>query len=849
MAGKKNRCRVCGLETSGFLPLCPACRKGIAKTLLTWIAPLVVLAVVVILWTSRSRTSQAPFESPGSVPPPIDEQATALPHQEIEPAVQMSEPPVVADSQLETEPVVKHDIQQVEETQSAIPDERVITCQNFKDGGDFVTAIGESPVDGSLWFGSEEYGVVKFFEGETIRHTTKSGLGDDNGYALVVDAGDNVWVGTLNHGLSKYHGGEWTTYSILDGLGGLHVYSLALESDGMTIWCGHENGVSRFDGRTWRRFDIADGLPCREITALSIAEDGTVWAGGAIGGIAGFDGETWTRISKEQGLPDDRINGLHASRDGRLWIATANGAACYHPQEGIFELLSAPEEDIFGIDSHVTCVTEDKAGYIWFGTRRAGIIKYDPKQSTWENYTANKDGLPDNYVNAIFIADNGRLWFSVLGYGVCTFAAEAVAVAERTEAEPGAALKPQLEPYEWNPDEFRQRLHNGDETEGQAKDANERAAVYIGEDWQTQGDWMGSYGTYFYVLAGMGYPGDFIGGTGAFSTSYKILVGNNRREQDNVAAWIHWGHTDLPRCLQNPFEEDRRQADWDDRGENYPINHHGPHLYINLALKEQGLYRLALYFVNKDAQELEWKSINGIPGANRQRDYLVEVKEWTPTELDTGPEVWGSYRKQRAWMLSDAEYEGHPVLASCRVRQFAGGVYKRFVVIGPGVYRIRIQRCSSHNTICSGFFLDQWSPANPTEISEKVFGDKANDTIRISHRSLKEISGIAEAEKAVAGLVDLSIFSAMKARTDELDTQNLYLLANICGEIGLSKQRLMFIASIAERMQEFVKRAENREDALAVFHRAAWELWKQYFAKEGAFTRPGGRIDARRRSG
>ena len=48
-----------------------------------------------------------------------------------------------------------------------------------------------------------------------------------------------------------------------------------------------------------------------------------------------------------------------------------------------------------------------------------------------------------------------------------------------------------------------------------------------------------------------------------------------------------------------------------------------------------------------------------------------------------------------------------PPLAQTRVADFWGGVYKQFIVSGPGNYWIRIARNHSHATRLNGIFVDK----------------------------------------------------------------------------------------------------------------------------------------------
>jgi hypothetical protein len=115
-------------------------------------------------------------------------------------------------------------------------------------------------------------------------------------------------------------------------------------------------------------------------------------------------------------------------------------------------------------------------------------------------------------------------------------------------------------------------------------------------------------------------------------------------------------------------------------------------LWLHVTVPE-GVHRVSLYFFNKD----------GHTGQNRLRDYLVEVRVWTNS--------------------IDAQHL-QPVLARCRVRDFWGGLYKQFLLSGPGQYCVHVTRNRSSNTILQAAFIDQLQPDPPAgqDMSSPVYG-------------------------------------------------------------------------------------------------------------------------------
>jgi hypothetical protein len=196
----------------------------------------------------------------------------------------------------------------------------------------------------------------------------------------------------------------------------------------------------------------------------------------------------------------------------------------------------------------------------------------------------------------------------------------------------------------------------------------------------TQGNWVGRYGRDFAVFCAEDGKDDLtLTSSPGYSVSYEL--GHSTHEGEDVSHWLLWDMSFDPRCLFDPAKGVRRQAEWNDHGERYPMSYPGPDLWLTVQVPE-GAHRLSLYFDNKD----------GHSDVKRFRDYNIEVCKYdsaTPIartySLDTGPTT----------------------LAHTRVQNFWPGVYESFVVTGPAKYYVRLDKNFSLNLILQGVFLDR----------------------------------------------------------------------------------------------------------------------------------------------
>jgi hypothetical protein len=197
----------------------------------------------------------------------------------------------------------------------------------------------------------------------------------------------------------------------------------------------------------------------------------------------------------------------------------------------------------------------------------------------------------------------------------------------------------------------------------------------MGEDWATQGNWVGHYGRQAAVLCGAASPGDhrFIRYTSKYSARPELLTDLN----DKPRSWIQTLVSEDVRALYDPQVGTRRIAAWDDHGETYRASHDGPGLGVVVQVPE-GLHRISAYFLND----------NGHSGDNRRRDYELFL--------------------QRKALGDSWQTEAHG-----RVGNFWGGVYKQFAVNGPGPFRLVITKGTSFNVMCAGVFMDTLADGYP----------------------------------------------------------------------------------------------------------------------------------------
>ena len=159
--------------------------------------------------------------------------------------------------------------------------------------------------DGSLWFGTDGAGAVKYDGNTQVVYTTKDGLCGNHVSSILRDLRGNLWFGTSGGGVSQYDGSTFTThlrYSTFQDHGVGWGRFLALFEDHLGfVWFGVSGpggGVYRHDGNSFQYFSEKDGLGAGGV--FSIREDcnNTLWLG-TTSGVFQFDGERFINFTKD----------------------------------------------------------------------------------------------------------------------------------------------------------------------------------------------------------------------------------------------------------------------------------------------------------------------------------------------------------------------------------------------------------------------------------------------------------------------------------------------------------------------------------------------------------------------
>ena len=316
---------------------------------------------------------------------------------------------------------------------------------------------------GNIWFSTSGKGVYRYDGTSFTNFTTKDGLNDNDVGEIIEDKAGNILFGTKS-GICKYDGKSISNYTAHDDASKKSISSLLEDREG-NLWFGvWGEGIYRYDGNVFTNFLnndapektappflLKDNQPFNfgnhDQLILDILQDqsGNIWfSSWNRGGVWRYDGKSFKnylpstdyylgneddRSGNEKNLSiygaisnnppkdsisDDMIFSISEDKAGNLWFATRRHGACRYDGKSF---ISFREDEGF-VSRGIYAILEDKKGNIWLTTEDNGVWCYDGK--SFKNFTT-KDGLICDSVFSVLEDKNGNLWFGTRGFGLSRY--------------------------------------------------------------------------------------------------------------------------------------------------------------------------------------------------------------------------------------------------------------------------------------------------------------------------------------------------------------------------------------------------------------------------------------------
>ncbi|OQA91552.1 MAG: Two component regulator propeller [Elusimicrobia bacterium ADurb.Bin231] len=268
---------------------------------------------------------------------------------------------------------------------------------------------------GVLWFGTSSAGAIKMKDGIWSVCDTSTGLADNTVFDICEDKNGFKWFATL-HGLSKYDGKNWTTFNRSNsGLTENYIKCIASDNKN-SIWCGtYYGGVAVYNGKKWTSYTTGNSsLTHNYVTAIMIEPDGKKWMGTYGKGVCVYDGKKWKTYNvSNSGLVNDTVNAIFLDSKGNKWIATSAGISVFDGKNWKSYTTKNGLSSLGILD-----LTADFNGAVWAGTYNGAAVFSGEK---WKMFNVRNSDLPTETVTCVVVDNTDVKWFGTDKAGIVKF--------------------------------------------------------------------------------------------------------------------------------------------------------------------------------------------------------------------------------------------------------------------------------------------------------------------------------------------------------------------------------------------------------------------------------------------
>jgi sugar lactone lactonase YvrE len=300
----------------------------------------------------------------------------------------------------------------------------------------------------------------------TVWNSKNSNLPDNMNDHITIDKNGVIWL-TTDGGLVKFNGRKFENAEQNITEKGKYFSYYAIETDNEnTKWVYGKNNIYSYNDKKWTIYDPKEIGIDGAFKIINNSKTGEVFFC-SDEGLTIYQNGKWSNINKDKikELPSNRVYFAKRDSKNRIWIGTFSGSAmidengkatsfndtktilkgqCINSMDedengnlyfSLFEYDSKPPGQVnknegIGVRyvdgtmkqfttsnsgmpfNHTNCVLYDKKEKVlWISTDRAGLVRYDLKES-WENYHPDNSEIPTSYISTMTFDNNGILYLA-----------------------------------------------------------------------------------------------------------------------------------------------------------------------------------------------------------------------------------------------------------------------------------------------------------------------------------------------------------------------------------------------------------------------------------------------------
>jgi hypothetical protein len=263
----------------------------------------------------------------------------------------------------------------------------------------------------------------------TIWNSKNSNLPNNQTDHITIDKDDVVWL-TVSEGLVKFDGAKFinSEQNITEKGKYFGYFALATSNDN-TKWVYGTKGIYSYDNTKWIKYennitgiDGARNIINNEITSevFFCSSDG----------LSIFKNGEWKLINKQSlpELPQNNIFCAKRDKQNRLWLGTFKGIIMIDEKNNITDF---EKSNTVLRGRNFTSISEDNDGNLYFGLYKndkgkemnsdEGIAILD-KDGKWKKHTTSNSGIPNNHTEKVFYDKfENVIWIATNSAGVVRF--------------------------------------------------------------------------------------------------------------------------------------------------------------------------------------------------------------------------------------------------------------------------------------------------------------------------------------------------------------------------------------------------------------------------------------------